>query len=86
MQTGVREQHLHMLQSQRLVSHGAQALREVAQKRTDSVAKLHIRVDVIQHSAAKRAGLSAALLCPPVFGHCALFPPVHQLCNHLIAH
>lgn len=39
-----------------------QAPREAAQARTHSVAKLHIRVDVIQHSAAKAAGLSAALL------------------------
>lgn len=62
---GVREQHLHRLQWQRLVSHCTQALREGAQTRTDSVAKLHIRVDVIQHSAAKREGLSTALLCLP---------------------
>lgn len=62
-----------------------QAPREVAQTRTDSVAKLHIRVDVIQHSVAKTAGLSAALLCLPVLSHCALLPPVHKPCNRLIA-
>lgn len=82
----IREQHLYMLQWQRFISHCTKALREAAQTRADSVAKLHTRVDVIQHSAAKTAGLSAALLCLPVFSHCALFPPVHQLCNHLIAH
>lgn len=82
----IRKQHLHMLQWQRFISHCTK-LRGKQHKQEHILWPSYILELMWSNTLLPRQQACLLLYsCFPVLSHCALFPPVHQLCNHLIAH